>query len=163
MTYTKVREPKCCKVSKMKSCPNAPISANCAKGVMMDGWTNECDSIQKSECPSLVGWITGIQGRGKTESTTARRVQERLIQNIICWSVTLYGEKISSCVELVAPSRARLIIRYPIPIKLAYGAASPVVPPEAFFMVSFPKPTKMVTPTVTINTMRYLCGANLRR
>ncbi len=35
---TRVKLPKCCKVSKMKSWPSAPVKANWAKGRMIDGW-----------------------------------------------------------------------------------------------------------------------------
>src|SRR4051794_30966021 len=88
-------------------------------------------------------------------------VHMTLIQNIICCPVTLYRTKISSCVEFVAPSIAKLIKRYRMPMRLDEDGGAPLCDlPPAFSPL---KPINMVIPAVTINTTRYLWGANLRR
>ena len=51
----------------MKSCPKAPVKANCASGIMMDGWfLVKVSAPISSDLPSLEGWMTGIAGAGQT-------------------------------------------------------------------------------------------------
>lgn len=52
---TRVRLPKCCKVSKMKSWPSAPVRANCARGRMMEGWEWMKESAEMISEPPLEG------------------------------------------------------------------------------------------------------------
>lgn len=108
--------------------------------------------------------MTGMFGSGKVERRVVTRVEQRLIQNIICCPVTLYFAKISSCVEFIAPSMAKLIKRYVMPSRPFL--LSSLSPPPLWCLGECPSwenPMNIVIPTVTMKTTRYLCKANLRR
>lgn len=116
-------------------------------------------AIANSDSWTWEGCKTGIYGRGRDAKNKEINVPKRLIKNIICWPVTLWRENISSCVELIAPSSARLMRRYNSPIRLlppppvceAFEACL-----EAAAADSDPKSMNIDIPAVTIATTRYL-------
>ena len=60
-THTRVKDPKCCRVSKMNNWPRAPVRANWANGVIIDGWVlTKLRAPASSDWPPLEGWMTGI-------------------------------------------------------------------------------------------------------
>lgn len=50
-TYTRVRLPKCWRVSKMNSWPREPVKANCSNGDTAEGWLRMKDRTFVSSDP----------------------------------------------------------------------------------------------------------------
>jgi len=93
------------------------------------GW-DEMNSRATANSGSAVvegGERTGIGGKGTTSVNDVRRVEKRFMKNIICDPEIRNLAKISSWVEFVAPSTARLMSKRARPRRLLRSGAREAV------------------------------------